>query len=142
MRILQNNDGSLVCTCGNDIFATMGDDFGFTAIECIKCNQRTSILESTLIAEKLLNAYGEDYCKVFGRIDDTILGGRILMVDYLVFTEFQTKVTLSVDDRLQKIILAKEDAINKEWYERATRLREEEKVIECILRQLNKYRMI
>jgi len=62
MRLLQNNDGSLVCTCGNDIFATMGDDFGFTAIECIKCNQRTSILESTLIAEKLLNAYGEDYC--------------------------------------------------------------------------------
>ena len=140
MRLLQNYDGSLVCTCGNDIFATMGDDFGFTVIECIKCNKRTSILESTLIAEKLLNALGEDYCKVFGRIYDSGLGGEIVFVDYLLFTEFQTKVTLSIDERIQKIRLAKEDAINKEWYERAARLREEERIIDYILRQLDKYR--
>ena len=153
MRLLQNYDGtdlsnpqrsrgSLVCLCGNDIFATMGDAFGFTAIECVNCNEKTSILESTLMAEKLLNALGEDYCKVFSRIDNTILGGGIVMVDYLVFTEYQTKVTLSIDDRLQKIILAKEDAINKEWYERAARLRDEERIIECVLRQLEKYRRL
>ena len=54
MRLLQNYDGSLVCTCGNDIFATMGGDFGFTMMECINCNERTSILASTLTAKKLL----------------------------------------------------------------------------------------
>ena len=138
MKLLQNYDGSLVCTCGNDIFATMGDDFGFTVIECIKCNERTSILDSTLIAGKLLNALGEDYCKVYGRVDNSVLGG-IVMVDYLLFTEFQTKVTISIDDRMKKIRLAKDYAVKNQWFERAAKLREEERIIECILRQLEKY---
>jgi len=117
----------------------MGDDFGFTVIECIKCGERTSIIQSTLIAEKLLNAYGEDYCKVFGRVDDAILDGGIVMVDYLEFTEFQTKVTISIDDRMKKIRLAKNYAVKNQWFEKAAQLRKEEKIIECLLRQLDKY---
>ena len=117
----------------------MGDDFGFTVIECIKCSERTSILESTLIAGKLLNPLGEDYCKVYGRLDYSILGGEIVFVDYLLFTEFQTKVELSVDDRMKKIRLGKDYAVKNQWFEKAARLRKEERIIEFILRQLDKY---
>ena len=140
--LLQNYDGSLVCTCGNDIFVTHGDDFGFTIIECIKCDKKTSIMESSLFAEKLLSPRGEDYCKVFGRvIEEETLGG-IVMVDYLLFTEFDTAVMISVEDRMKKIRLAKNNAVKNEWYEMAARLRQEEKVAECILQQLNKYLML
>ncbi len=140
--LLQNYDGSLVCSCGNDIFVTQGDDFGFTIIECIKCDKKTSIMESSLFADKLLSPLGEDYCKVFGRvIEDETLGG-IVMVDYLLFTEFDTAVMVSVDDRMKKIRLAKDNAVKNERYELAARLRQEEKVVECILQQLNKYLML
>ncbi len=106
----------------------MGDTFGITIIECTKCNSRTSIIESTLIAEKLLSPLGEDYCRVYGTFQNDFL-----FVDRLVFTDFQTEVLISANDRLTQIRTAKLDAIKNEWFERAAKLREEEKIVERIL---------
>jgi hypothetical protein len=135
---LAESGNILICKCGNEIFTTMGDQFGFTVVECNECESRISIIESTLIAEKLLSPYGEDYCIVYGRIDDAIAGG-IAVVDYLLFIEFETAVLVSAKDRIEKVRLAKQDAVEKQWFERAARLRQEEKIIERILQQENKF---
>jgi len=127
------NDNSLVCACGNDIFVTYGDNFGFTVIQCKNCDNRISIVESSLIAEKLLSAYGEDYCKAYGKNDK---------IEYLVFTEFETKVVISIADRKNRIKLAKDEAVKNQWYERAARLRDEERKIYLILQQQNKFLML
>lgn len=134
--LLPNSDGSLNCSCGNDIFSTFGDTFGITKIECTQCNNRTSIIESTLVAEKLLSPLGEDYCKVYGTFENDVL-----FIDRLVFTEFQTEITISANDRLTMIRTAKEDAIKNEWFERAAKLREEEKAVERFLSFIDKFRM-
>lgn len=123
-RLILKSDGSLTCPCGAEQFTALGDDFGITTIECTKCNNRISLIESTLIAEKLLSELGEDYCKVFGHYDHDIL-----IINRLVFTEFQTEVTVSIDDRLNNIRIAKKVAIDEEWFERAFKLREEEKLL-------------
>lgn len=129
---------NLICKCGSETFITMGDQFGFTVVECSGCESKVSLIESTLIAEKLLSAYGEDYCKVYGRIDDTIPGG-IAVVDYLLFVEFETAVIVSAKYRLEKVRQAKQHAIENQWYERAARLRDEENIIERILQQERKF---
>jgi len=96
--MLLQDDKKLVCSCVNDIFITHGDEFGFTLIECIKCGDRIPIVKSTLKPYKLLSPYGEDYCRVYG----CVLGEGIV-VDYLVFTEFDTKVIISIEDRIERI---------------------------------------
>lgn len=131
--LISNSDGSLTCSCGAELFSTMGDNFGITIIECVKCNNRTSIIESTLIAEKLLSPLGEDFCRPYANIESDVL-----FVDRLVYTEFQTEVSISASDRLALIRTAKEEAIKNEWFERAARLREEENIVERILRQISK----
>lgn len=75
---------SLVCSCRNDIFISMGDDFGFTLVECTECSYRNSIMDSSLIAKKLLSPYGEDYCKIFGVVLSigSFLEDSIVIVDY------------------------------------------------------------
>jgi len=144
MQLLQNNDGSLNCSCGNNIFVTMGDDFGFTMVECIKCENKAFIMDTSLIAEKLLSPRGEDYCKVFAQVVSvsTIFEYATVMVDYLLFTEFDTAVMVSAKNRLEKIVLAKEEAIKNERYERAARLKIEEQIISCILLQQKHFLML
>lgn len=138
MPLIQQ-ENQLICSCGNGIFITMGDDFGFTVVECEKCAVRTSILESSLIAEKLLSPRGEDYCKIFGRVDDTVLAGGIAIVDYLLFTEFDTAVIISAINRLERVVAAKHEAVANQWFERAARLRDEERIIHSVLQQQNKF---
>ena len=127
-------ENQLVCSCGNDIFISHGDEFGFTVVECKKCGSRTSIMNSTLIAVKLLSAYGEDFCRIFGNIIDDIV-----MVDYLLFTEFDTAVIISPYHRLDRIISAKQEAVSNQWFERATRLRDEERIIHRALQRQSKF---
>ncbi len=123
MRLVQK-DNQLLCSCGNDVFIPMGDKFGFTVVECKECGNSTTIMESSLIAEKLLSPYGEDYCKVIGRVDT-----GIVMVDYFVFTEFDTAIMVSVNERIEKIKLAKQEAIRTQWLEELAILKEESRTI-------------
>jgi len=132
-QLIHKSDGSFTCSCSAELFITMGDDFGITTIECIKCNNRTSIIESTLVIEKLLSPLGEDFCKAYGTFENDVL-----FIDRMVFTEFQTEVNISANDRLNQIRAAKEDAVKNEWFERAAKLREEEKIVERVLLRISK----
>ena len=121
---LVQKDNQLLCSCGNDVFIPMGDKFGYTVVECKACGNSTTIMESSLIAEKLLSPYGEGYCKVFG-----LVYTEIVMVDYLVFTEFDIAMMVSVNDRIEKIKLAKQEAIRNHLLEELALLKEESRTI-------------
>ncbi len=141
---LIQKDEQIICSCGNDTFISMGDNFGFTTVECIKCGIRNSIVDSHLSAEKLLSSHGEDFCKVFGRVIEkqTIITDGYLIVNYLVFTEFDTKVIISAKDRLDRIIMAKDDAIRKEFYKKAGILKVEEEIINWAYIQQKTFHML
>ena len=141
---LVQQDNQIICSCGNDIFISMGDIFGYTAVECIKCGCSNSIMDNSLTSEKLLSQYGEDYCKIFGKIlvEQTIFEDGVLIVDYLLFTEFDTAIMVSAKDRLDKVMVAKEEAIKNERFEKAGRLSREELIINCTLRQQKGFLML
>ena len=143
MWLIQSGN-KIICSCGNDIFISMGDVFGFTAVECIKCGYSNSIMNNSLVAKKLLSPLGEDYCKIFGKVieEETIFTDGVVMVDYLLFTEFDTVIIFSAKDRLDKVVIAKEEAIKNERFERATRLKIEEQIINCTLRQQKQFLML
>src|SRR4051812_36797231 len=132
---LIQREQQIVCSCGNDTFTSMGDNFGYTTVECVVCENRNSIVDSSLNVSKLLSPMGEDFCKVLGKVvsNGNTFEDSIVSVDYLLFTKSDTAVMVSVQDRLKKILLAKEEAIAIERYEQAARLKKEEQIICCIL---------
>ncbi len=92
-------------------------------------------MDSSLTAAKLASPKGEDCCKVFGKVisDGSVFENGIVSVDYLLFPQFDTAVMVSANDRLNRILAAKEEAVKGERYERAAQLRKEEQIIRCTL---------
>lgn len=121
-----NND-SFKCECGNDIFITFGDGFGFTRVDCKECGKTYSLIETDIIPRKLLSPAGDDYCRVYGCLTNVPERDyKILVYDYLIFTEEGYKNDLNIENRIENIRKAKNEAVTKEWYEKAARLRDEE----------------
>jgi len=134
MWLIQREE-QIVCSCGSDTFIPMGDDFGFTMVECVTCGSRNAIMDSAISAKKLLSPKGEEHCRIFGQVvsNGSVFEDGIVSVDYLLFTQFDTAVMVSAKHRLNKVLLAKAAAIENEWYERAAMLRKEEQIISCVL---------
>lgn len=132
---LIQREHQIVCSCGSDTFISMGDDFGFTMVECVTCANKNSIMDSAVSAKRLPSPKGEEHCTVFGKVvsNASVFEDGIVSVDYLLFTQFDTAVMVSAIHRHNKILLAKEDAIENERYERAAVLRKEEQITSCVL---------
>ena len=121
------NSNSFKCDCGNDIFITFGDSFGFTQVDCKECGKTYFLIETDIIPKKLLSPAGDDYCRVYGcLIDVPERNYKILVCDYLVFTEEVYRTGLNIENRISLIRKAKNEVVAKEWYERAARYRDEE----------------
>ncbi len=131
MSLLETESQQIICKCGNDKFATFGDSLGFTDLVCIQCNYKINIVESLRFVEKLLSAEGDDFCFVYGNyIDDKII------VDKIIFTENKTELEIlnELNYRLEHVKSEKNKAVNNEWFERASKNRQEE---QKTLKQIN-----
>jgi len=92
ITLAENETNNLSCICGNNEFITFGNSLlGISSIMCRLCNLETTIskVRSNYPTEKLLSAYGEDFCTVNGNV----YNGKAVVKE-LIYTEFGSVVRI------------------------------------------------